>query len=185
MTATSGFAATFTTDQAAFDAATIGLTFQSENFDGFNLTSQTNVDFGPFTATGPDFDVKPSSSFCVAAACITDIDNVITFTFDQAINALEFDLKSARSETFTLDGNPLAIGPSLSLVFIGIYDFSTPFTTLNIVSNGIFPQDLFDIDNLSFARGQPVPAVPLPAAFWLFGTALVGLVGFGKRKKAA
>lgn len=27
-----------------------------------------------------------------------------------------------------------------------------------------------------------VNAVPVPAAFWLFGTALVGLIGFGKRK---
>ncbi len=27
-------------------------------------------------------------------------------------------------------------------------------------------------------------AVPVPAAVWLFGTALIGLVGFGKRKKA-
>ena len=28
-------------------------------------------------------------------------------------------------------------------------------------------------------------AVPVPAAIWLFGTALIGLVGFGKRRKAA
>jgi hypothetical protein len=28
-----------------------------------------------------------------------------------------------------------------------------------------------------------VSAVPAPAAAWLFGTALVGLVGFGKRRK--
>ena len=28
-------------------------------------------------------------------------------------------------------------------------------------------------------------AVPVPAAIWLFGTALVGLVGFGKRRKTA
>lgn len=28
------------------------------------------------------------------------------------------------------------------------------------------------------------PAVPVPAAFWLFGTALIGLVGFNKRRKA-
>jgi hypothetical protein len=30
-----------------------------------------------------------------------------------------------------------------------------------------------------------VSAVPVPAAVWLFGTALIGLVGFGKRRKAA
>jgi hypothetical protein len=28
-------------------------------------------------------------------------------------------------------------------------------------------------------------AVPVPAAIWLFGTALIGLVGFSKRRKAA
>ena len=28
----------------------------------------------------------------------------------------------------------------------------------------------------------PLPAVPVPAAIWLFGSALIGLVGFGKRK---
>ena len=30
-----------------------------------------------------------------------------------------------------------------------------------------------------------VSAVPIPAAAWLFGTALIGLVGLGKRRKAA
>jgi hypothetical protein len=30
-----------------------------------------------------------------------------------------------------------------------------------------------------------LPAVPVPAAVWLFGTALIGLVGFSKRRKAA
>ena len=35
-------------------------------------------------------------------------------------------------------------------------------------------------------RGQVmVSVVPIPAAIWLFGTALIGLVGFGKRRKAA
>lgn len=32
-------------------------------------------------------------------------------------------------------------------------------------------------------RASP-PPIPIPAAVWLFGTALVGLVGFGKRRKA-
>jgi hypothetical protein len=30
-----------------------------------------------------------------------------------------------------------------------------------------------------------IPAVPLPAAVWLFGTALVGFIGYGKRRKVA
>jgi len=35
-------------------------------------------------------------------------------------------------------------------------------------------------------RGQvEVNVVPVPAAVWLFGTALIGLVGFSKRRKAA
>jgi len=29
-----------------------------------------------------------------------------------------------------------------------------------------------------------VSAVPVPAAFWLFGSGLIGLVGFARRKKA-
>jgi hypothetical protein len=40
----------------------------------------------------------------------------------------------------------------------------------------------FDILNVESAV---IPAVPVPAAVWLFGTALIGLVGFGKRRKAA
>ncbi len=32
---------------------------------------------------------------------------------------------------------------------------------------------------------QPVTAVPVPAAVWLFGSGLLGLIGFSKRKKAA
>lgn len=32
---------------------------------------------------------------------------------------------------------------------------------------------------------ESLPQVPLPAAFWLFGTALIGLVGFSRRRTAA
>ena len=31
---------------------------------------------------------------------------------------------------------------------------------------------------------RPSP-VPIPAAVWLFGTALIGMVGFGKRRRVA
>ena len=43
----------------------------------------------------------------------------------------------------------------------------------------------FAIDGVSVADQFSVSLIPIPAAFWLFGTALIGLVGFSKRRKAA
>jgi len=40
------------------------------------------------------------------------------------------------------------------------------------------------IDNLIITTDS-IPEIPVPAAVWLFGTALLGLVGFSKRRKAA
>jgi hypothetical protein len=37
--------------------------------------------------------------------------------------------------------------------------------------------------SLTFNLVEPPPPVPVPAAVWLFGTALIGLVGFSKRRK--
>jgi hypothetical protein len=52
-----------------------------------------------------------------------------------------------------------------------------------------FPQsvvalaDLTQFPTTNYARFSPgLPAVPVPAAVWLFGTALIGLAGFSKRK---
>ena len=44
--------------------------------------------------------------------------------------------------------------------------------------------DIIEFDHLAIGATGPNP-VPIPAAIWLFGTALIGLVGFGKRRKAA
>jgi len=46
-------------------------------------------------------------------------------------------------------------------------------------------QFFIDSFNGTLSLSEPPPAVPLPAALWLFGTALIGLVGFSKRRKAA
>ncbi len=59
--------------------------------------------------------------------------------------------------------------------------------TLLFVSLG-FGDDTFDVATLELNTpdlvGQfvGISAVPIPAAIWLFGTALIGLFGFGKRK---
>jgi hypothetical protein len=40
-----------------------------------------------------------------------------------------------------------------------------------------------EVDHLQYGGGD-VSVIPIPAAVWLFGTALIGLVGFSKRRKA-
>jgi len=42
----------------------------------------------------------------------------------------------------------------------------------------------FLVDDIEL-NGSSIPAVPVPAAIWLFGTGLIGLIGFTKRRKAA
>ena len=59
---------------------------------------------------------------------------------------------------------------------------------LNLGSEQIALDLIASIENMQLhlsdeARG--LPPVPVPAAVWLFGTALIGLVGFSKRRKAA
>jgi hypothetical protein len=48
-----------------------------------------------------------------------------------------------------------------------------------------FVADGYDQINIGHAliRDAPLSTVPIPAAVWLFGTALIGLVGFSKRRK--
>jgi len=55
-----------------------------------------------------------------------------------------------------------------------------PYAGGTMISGGSVFQDL----DLRF-RVTPLSTVPVPAAVWLFGTALIGLAGFSKRRKIA
>ena len=59
----------------------------------------------------------------------------------------------------------------------------TYYMSQQICCGGV-PPNLGDTYTLQISRdmADPIPAVPVPAALWLFGTVLIGLVGFGKRK---
>ena len=71
-----------------------------------------------------------------------------------------------------------------SLTFIAPTDSSIlPFLLFKPygdILGGAYP----GLDNLNLSVTS-IGAVPVPAAVWLFGTALIGLVGFSKRRKAA
>jgi len=42
----------------------------------------------------------------------------------------------------------------------------------------------FDITSITTGSISPISTVPVPAAAWLFGSGLIGLVGLARRKKA-
>ena len=62
-------------------------------------------------------------------------------------------------------------------------------TTGNTNGNVILQIDLLSggyaaMDNFLIEASETPAVVPVPAAVWLFGTALIGLIGFGRRKAA-
>jgi len=53
--------------------------------------------------------------------------------------------------------------------------------SLTVMDNAIST----DILNTAVAGGRDIPQVPVPAAAWLFGSGLIGMVGVARRKKTA
>jgi hypothetical protein len=66
-----------------------------------------------------------------------------------------------------------------------IYDFSDPCGGLNADAGYFIWNCNSWWEDRVFAFAQFTPsAVPVPAAVWLFGTGILGLIGFSKRKAA-
>jgi hypothetical protein len=70
----------------------------------------------------------------------------------------------------TIGGDPMIAGP-----FPG---FNANFDFMSVTVTGCT-----DTDNTGFACA-PAPVVPVPAAVWLFGSGLLGLVGVARRRKS-
>ena len=92
----------------------------------------------------------------------------------------------ATEVTFLLDGANVKPGrdgePVSGWTFFGVID-EGGFTSVDILELEGSDYDQIFIWGDSFNVG--VSAVPVPAAVWLFGSGLIGLVGIARRKKAA
>ena len=81
------------------------------------------------------------------------------------------------NESYALTGDAAGNGR----VYSGLNDgIPSNFTDVAVSVWTTWPENVGRPD-LASALVRP-SAVPVPAAIWLFGTALIGLVGFGKRK---
>ena len=83
------------------------------------------------------------------------------------------------------DADPITCGECYLAVKDGnqtpsLYIFALTTGMINSITLTDFWVGNGAISHVEIVRG--ISAVPVPAAVWLFGTALIGLVGFGKRK---
>jgi hypothetical protein len=136
------------------------------------------------------FAFNYDTSLTVGAGNIANI-NPSTWAISQDQNAgggfgkFEFQLSgtgSTRTETLTFSISGVA-GDTLQSYAIG--------STLNPSSGEYFSAHIAGFDTTSgvtsakFAGSTPVPAVPVPAAVWLFGSGLLGLVTVARRHNSA
>ena len=106
----------------------------------------------------------------------------LDLTADEILRVtVEFLTAGTQQYDITLGGDP-RITPQ----YFGVWDATDSILSAALVGGNLDGSGLFSrawaIDDLSVAGGS-VPAVPVPAAVWLFGTALIGLMGFNKRRK--
>ncbi len=89
---------------------------------------------------------------------------------------LQFALGS--TDTSVLGSTDL-VGP---VELAALWAVNTHGTNLNFISFANGDDARFNLDSVQV---EVMPAVPVPAAVWLFGTALIGFIGYGKRRKVA
>ena len=143
--------------------------FQERRLDAGDVGSGTWTFSGDFKAPSSAGIAEPASN-AVASAFIKTLDPNNNFA---TTNDIRFDSTSADPAnwgSFSIDldlSDPALNGQILQ------FGFNT--TATNYEDSGVY------YDNLNFTN---VPAVPVPAAAWLFGSGLLGLVGVARRRKS-
>lgn len=142
----------------------------------------TNATFG-YLGLGPvplattEFNTTNING-CLPGACMNNgSSGGLPLVVDLAPNGNQFD----QGDGFGVGGSPFQDGPFAG--FNANFDVTT-FTFLSQDPNAsIAANCTFELDNT--CPTVTASAVPVPAAVWLFGSGLLGLVGIARRKKAA
>ena len=179
------------TDRGAFQAAVPTLATE-----GFNtsFTDAPIVDFGNFTVNAGFDDVHWTSIaslpqlvsedigaiYLFDATQPTTIGNSARFLFDTPISAFGIDINDHSSPRLTVRNNgslPVTeLAAGLPTLFVGFTD-TVPFYEVEIFWNRAV--DAVGFDYLQYSTSA---VVPVPAAFWLFGSGLIGLAGIARRE---
>lgn len=181
----------FYTDPDEFRAAAGSLSL--EDFSGEQKHLLWDEDFGDFRIA-IDQSAKTYEGFTFPSNHVEERivlqtftpESVTQFNFDESISAFGFDWEV--TDTHYHDALELLIDNEAYLVgrhgtgFFGV-----------IATDGVFDQvglsDVYGGGTLNYAYVDNVlygglSTVPIPAAAWLFGSGLIGLIGIARRKKA-
>jgi hypothetical protein len=152
-----------------------------------------NIDF--VTASGPSGTGTFSFDDCTNVVVCPAFDFQVSFGSDPGVI---FEIAGAGGFAVSLLG--FFEGDPNSSSFPGTnFDSLDQLNLLSFESNGVGETSgvyclrlsvgasgLCDVAPNVFGRGTwSVSPIPVPAAIWLFGTALIGMVGFNERRKAA
>ena len=153
--------------------------FQQQDIAAGDIGSGTwTLTFDALANPGDDglYDINDPTSNATASAFIKTLDpNDGYATNDIRVDTTGVSPDAWGSYSISLDLSD----PSLA---DQILQFGFNTTATNYENSGVF------YDNICFSNdggASCVSAVPVPAAIWLFGSGLLGLVGMARRKKAA
>jgi hypothetical protein len=188
-------------DEAAFDLANPVLPLTIESFESFDTGD-------PAPIVAADFTLSTSNSSGAINAAFDGVyatdgvnyfgwsypsDTSMTFSFNSPQSVFSMDITDLASigdtsiEVFFED----ASDPLTEVIYTGSFDDHGNLDFIALISTE-FP---FDSLKFNFTVGEwigidrvqygAISPIPVPAAFWLFGTALIGFIGISRRRKVA
>jgi hypothetical protein len=137
-----------------------------------NVFAGTVIDAGTFTQNGDTYVASPYSGVFTDVIKFDVGSSGLSLVFEGSHTGMDGDDILL---TNTYDGVDYHLGPSFSetLSFdAGRYVFTLSGFAMNALDSAVYSN--YDLS---------VQAVPLPAAAWLFGSALIGFISFSARRK--
>ncbi|MBT2988051.1 MAG: hypothetical protein KME48_04180 [Candidatus Thiodiazotropha sp. (ex Ctena orbiculata)] len=164
-------------------------------FNDAETDSNASVNIGQYGNVSGTAQIGTDTlSFSGATIRVENDNNALATPFDSywfdshgsvTGSVLGIDILNIRFELFDLDGTAFT-DDSLPSDFLFTSDIDTGWRLLRDVTHptGIYQAASFsNVAGGEFYSLTPTP-VPIPAAVWLFGTGLLGLLGFTTRRKA-
>lgn len=115
-------------------------------------------------------------------------DFMMDFSGSSLVGSFSLNFSQLFGLVYDLDGGPLGDGITIDVEGIGansgLYSYGTGQGATGTDGGTVFDQNS-GLTSVSPELVQvSLKAVPIPAAVWLFGSGLLGLVGVSRRKKA-